>query len=64
MKQQHPITYVSGSFQGSQLNWATLTKEPYGIYVAVKRLSFYLAAAVITLRSDHLPQKRFLKKNT
>ena len=23
----HPITYVSGLFHGSQLNWATLTKE-------------------------------------
>ena len=23
----HPITYVSGLFRGSQLNWATLTKE-------------------------------------
>ena len=24
----HPITYVSGLFHGSQLNWATLTNEP------------------------------------
>ena len=23
----HPITYVSSLFRGSQLNWATLTKE-------------------------------------
>ena len=23
----HPVTYVSGLFRGSQLNWATLTKE-------------------------------------
>ena len=26
-KLQHPITYVNRVFQGSQLNWAALTKE-------------------------------------
>ena len=36
----HPITYVSGLFRGSQLNWATLTKEAYAIYMSVKKLSF------------------------
>ena len=34
----HPITYVSGLFRGSQLNWATLTKEAYVIYMSVKKL--------------------------
>ena len=34
----HPITYVSGLFHGSQLNWATLTKEAYAIYMSVKKL--------------------------
>ena len=29
----HPISYVSGLFHGSQLNWATLTKEAYAIYM-------------------------------
>ena len=29
----HPITYVSGLFKGSQVNWATLTKEAYAIYI-------------------------------
>ena len=38
----HPITYVSGLFRGSQLNWATLTKEAYAIYMSVKKLSFTL----------------------
>ena len=36
----HPITYVSGLFHGSQLNWATLTKEAYAIYMSVNKLSF------------------------
>ena len=35
----HPITYVSGLFRGSQLNWATLTKEACAIYMSVKKQS-------------------------
>ena len=60
----HPITYVSGLFRGSQLNWATLTKEAYAIYMSVKKLNYYLEDAEIILRSDHLPLKKFLEKNT
>ena len=60
----HPITYVSGLFHGSQLNWATLTKEAYVIYMSVKKLSFYIDTAKITVKNDHLPLKKFLKKNT
>ena len=60
----HPITYVSGLFSGSQLNWATLTKEAYAIYMSVKKLSFYIDTAKITVKSDHLPLKKFLEKNT
>ena len=33
----HPITYVSGLFRGSQLNWAALTKEAYAIYLSVRK---------------------------
>ena len=39
------------------LNWAALSKEAYVIYMAVKKLLFYLANATITLWSDHLPLK-------
>ena len=60
----HPITYVSGLFRGSQLNWATLTKEAYAIYMSVKKLIFYIDTAKITVKSDHLPLKKFLEKNT
>ena len=60
----HPITYMSGLFQGSQVNWACLTKEAYAIYMSVRKLAYYLEDADITLRSDHLPLKRFLAKNT
>ena len=60
----HPVAYVSGLFRGSQLNWAALTKEAYAIYMSVKKLSFYLTDAAVLLKSDHLPLKKFLQKNT
>ena len=60
----HPITYMSGLFRGGQMNWACLTKEAYAIYMSIKKLAYYLEDADITLRSDHLPLKKFLAKNT
>ena len=60
----HPVTFVSGLFRGSQLNWATLMKEAFAIYMSVKKLSFYLTDAQILLRSDHKPLEKFLQKNT
>ena len=58
----HPICYISGQFRGSQLNWAALTKEAYAIYMSVQRLSFYVTDAEVTIRSDHLPLRKFLNK--
>ena len=60
----HPVAFVSGLFRGSQFDWAALTKEAFAIYMSVKKLSFYLDQSEIILRSDHLPLKRFLQKNT
>ena len=60
----HPVAYVSGMFHGSQLNWAAMTKEANTIYMTVKKSTFYLTGAEITLRSDHLPLNKFLQKNT
>ena len=60
----HPIMYMSGLFRGSKLNWACLTKEAYAIYMSIKKLTYYLEDADVTLRSDHLPLKKFLAKNT
>ena len=44
----HPITYMSGLFRGSQINWACLTKEAYAIYMSIKKLTYYLEDADIT----------------
>ena len=60
----HPTAYVSGLFRGSQLNWAALTKEAYAIYLSLRKLSFYLTSADVLIKSDHLPLKRFLHRNT
>ena len=45
----HPITYMSGLFKGSQINWACLTKEAYAVYMSIKKLVYYLEDADITL---------------
>ena len=58
----HPVSYVSGLFQGSQINWAALTKEAYAIYMSVKKSTFYLTGHKITLRSDHLPSRSSWEK--
>ena len=60
----HPVTFVSGLFRGSQLNWEALMKEAFAIYMSVKKLSFYLTDAQILLRSDHKLLEKFLLKNT
>ena len=58
----HPVSYISGLFRGSQLNWAALMKDAYAIYMSVRKLSFYLTNADVIIRSDHLPLKKFLKQ--
>ena len=60
----HPIAFQSGTFKGSQLNWATLTKEAYAIYMAFWKFSYYLEGAKIILRCDHAPLKKFLQGKT
>ena len=63
-KKHHPISYISGQFRGSQQNWAALTKEAYAIYMSVRKLSFYITDAEVTIKCDHLPLKKFLQKQT
>ena len=51
-------------FYLKEANWAALAKEAFAIYSFIKKLSYYLKDAEIILRSDHLPLKKFLQKNT
>ena len=60
----HPVSFVSGMFWSSQLNWAAMVKEAYAIYMMVKKSTFYLTGQEITLWSDHLPVKKFLNHKT
>ena len=60
----HPVCYVSGLFRGSQLNWAALTKEAYAIYMAMRKLTFYITGHNIKVKSNHLLLKKFLEKKT
>ena len=46
------------------MNWAALSKEAFAIYSSIKKLSYYLEDADIILKSDYLPLKKFLQKNT
>ena len=64
MTTNHPVSFVSGMFHGSQLNWAPMTIKAYAIYMTVKKSTFYLTGQEITLRSDHLPLKKFLNCRT
>ena len=50
-KKNHPICYA-------------LTKEAYAIYMSMRRLSFYITDAEVTIKCDHLPLKKFLNKQT
>ena len=64
IKKYHPVCNVSGLFRGSQLNWATLTKEAYAIYMSVRKLTFYIMGHNVKVKSDHLLLKKFLEKKT
>ena len=64
IKIYHPVTYVSGLFRGLQINWAALVKEAYAIYMATRKLHYYISNADTTIRSDHMPLRKFLLKNT
>ena len=60
----HPVTYVSGLFRGPQINWAALVKKAYAIYMAARKLHYYISNVDTTIRSDHMPLRKFLRKNT
>ena len=34
---QHPVTNQSELFNGSKLNWDTITKKAYAMYMSVKK---------------------------
>ena len=61
-KKHDPICYVSRQFRESQHKWAALTKEAYAIYMAVRKLSFYITDVEVVIKCNHLPLRKFLQK--
>ena len=59
-----PITFHSGTFQGSDMNWAAFQKEASAIHRGIKRMSFYLYEADVIVHSDHKPLAKFIKGMT
>ncbi len=47
------IYCVSGSFQGSQLNWPTCTKEMFSTWTTVRKLRHFLHLHHFVLSTDH-----------
>ena len=60
----HPVTYISGLFRGPQINGVAFVKEAYAIYMAARKLHYYISNSDTTIRSDHMPLHWFLLKNT
>ena len=44
-----PITYQSGTFTLSQINWSTLVKEAYAIMMLFCKMAFYLHNAEVVI---------------
>ena len=64
-KRNSPPCYLcQWTIQGTQINWAALVKEAYAIYMAARKLHYYISNSDTTIRSDHMPLRRFLLKNT
>ena len=55
-----PIAFHSGTFQGSEVNWAAFQKEAAAIHRGIKQLSFYLYEADVVVHSDHKPLAKFI----
>ena len=60
----HPITYQSGTFTLSQINWNTLVKEPYAIMMLFSKMTFYLRDAEVVILLDHVPLQKLIKSNS
>ena len=56
----HPITFQSGTLQGSQKNWSTIMKEDYAICMPFHRMVFYLKDGHVIIVCDHAPLWKFI----
>ena len=65
-KERHllPIAFHSGTFQGSEVNWAAFQKEAAAIHRGIKQISFYLYEAHVIVHSDHKLLAKFIEGMT
>ena len=49
---------------GHKSTGLALVKEAYAIYMAARKLHYYISNSDTTIRSNHMPLRRFLLKNT
>ena len=59
-----PITYISGTFVGSQKYWATLMKDLYPMYMAFMKLYYYLYDARVTIKCNHATLQKIFTVHT
>ena len=52
-EQLQPIAFVSKKFSDQAKRWATFEQEAFGIYYAVKQLSYYLVGKQFVIETDH-----------
>ena len=50
---EYPIRFMSHSFVGAQLNWSTIEKEAFAIFMTLKKFDFLLRDIHFLLRTDH-----------
>jgi hypothetical protein len=50
--QLQPIAFISKKFSDQASRWATIEQEAYGIYYAVKQLSYYLVGKDFIIETD------------
>ena len=58
------MTYQSGTFTSSQINWSTLVKEAYAIMISFHKMAFYLCDAELVMQSDHAPLQKLITNKT
>jgi hypothetical protein len=61
-KKHYPISYVSKTLTGPQLNYATTEKELLAMVFAIKKFRSYLVCAKVIVYIDHAALKYLLTK--
>ena len=60
----HSVAYISDSFTESQCRWPSITKGCFGIFMSIKKCSFYLQNSDLLVCSDHKPFLKIFTGNT